>query len=259
MSEVLVLGSCSFYGYRLAGAISALDDRNMLNDIKYLVGSGTGFLLCTLLNLGYKGDRLLSAIKQIAVSLKPGLGCMLSNGSMIDERKLREILSTHLLLDGKVPTLNELKTSTQLRLVACVADLTEQTVKYISYQNEPNINLVDLVIMALNVPCLFKPNNRGWVNAGTINPYPTNVIKSQGIGIYSSIEVEPQGDTIHNLLNYYQLPIKQLVERNIRKGKNYNHFKIQAKGIFDTESEYLSVYHDVSKQIGNKEQVSDSV
>lgn len=169
------------------GFLKCLSDNNLLDNVNTFIGCSGGSIMSLILALGYNLDTITELfLKLDSEKLKKidtdsvlnffenyGLDC----GNNM-ERALRIILKSKHNHD-KI-TFKELYDTYNNRLVVSSVNLQKYQEEYFDYTNNPDMDIIDAVLMSLSIPIMFSPREyKGdlYVDGGIICPYPIEILE----------------------------------------------------------------------------------
>lgn len=207
----LVLSGGGIKGIIMIGALKALDDNKILNNIKSISMTSVGALIGVLYVMGYKIDELYEFLSILDISkmksLKPGK--LLSHFGLDDGEKLLLVVEKMLEAKNFSPdiTLNEFYEKTQITLNITGTCLNDKKVHYFSHKSHPEMKLKIAVRISTSVPLWFIPveyEGNLYVDGGCMDNYPIKIFKNElenTIGIYLASE-KTNTKSIKNLESY---------------------------------------------------------
>ena len=229
----LILSGGGVRGLCHLGAIKALEEYNLLKDIKNYAGTSIGSIIAFLLSIGFTYTDLMLIFLNIDVNKFYDVSDIFD---FFDKYGLFSYNPTErcikLLLSMKLPqkniTFTELYKSTNktLNIVSVNVSTGKETV--FNYINTPNVNVIDAIIASCSIPFLFPPkkiNGHYYVDAFIVNNFPCSVFcddmeNSIGISImgggfdeaYIDTEINSFQDYVLNLF----LSFKPCITQNIK-------------------------------------------
>ena len=249
--HILVMSGGGIKGIAHIGALKALDDLNMLNDITILTGVSAGGIICTLYNIGYTPDELLAFVSLFDIN-------------KLDSMELMNIASTFGLNDGKNVsivleklfdekgidhniTFLELFKKTKKKLILGTSCINDKKSYYFSYETYPNMSVITAVKMSMAIPIYFHPirfENKLFVDGGCRDNYPIQLFKDEldsVIGVYLAANQSCVTD-IDNIEDFLMNTIQCLFE-----GVTHN----STKG-FEKQTIKLTLNQDSHNPLGSK-------
>ena len=172
-------------GISYIGCIKALEDRNILNNVKYFAGSSIGALVALLLSIGYKSDEIFNTLKKVNLqSLREiKITNILETFGISDTNRLGSLVKLCLMEKGLSPKitflqLNEIRKNT---LIITGTNLNSRESHYFNYITTPNMEIVSALKISMCIPFFFnavKLNDNIYVDGGLMDPLPSNYLKN---------------------------------------------------------------------------------
>jgi predicted acylesterase/phospholipase RssA len=199
--KILVLSGGGIRGMTYYGALKALDELGILENIHTFAVASVGILIAGMYLIGYSTKEMeeflylfdfkkLSRFESIN-DISPQ--SFITEFGVDDGENLIKIM--HKLLKAKGVkeniTLLELYQLNKKKLIATAACLNSGEGEYISYENYPNLKFTDIIRMTTCVPFFYTPvklNDKFYVDGGTVDNYPINLFREnidEVIGIYA--------------------------------------------------------------------------
>lgn len=214
----VVIGPGGTRAYYYLGALRALAEAGVLNDVHMWVGVSAGSLLGVLLAAGFTADQLydesistdLLALIQVNTfqSLLASWGLM---STLPLEQRLSLLLKAKL---GLVPTFKELQDATGKTVVVVASDLDARTPLYFSPETTPDVSVVDAVVASCTVPLLFSQRTYAGhrvIDGAFTDPYPLHIgaRKTNTLGLVMMPAEDTDAIEPYPIASY-TLPIHQL-------------------------------------------------
>jgi len=269
--NVLCLSSGGLKGLGQLGALKLLWEKGKLNDIQKYIGTSIGSVLCALLCAGYTPNELIKEISRINIfgEAKSDIYNFFSNYGLIDISPFATNIS--ILLRKKLdvsPSMQQMYELTRKELVIVTVNHTEGRVIYISRKTHPNLNVVNALKMACNVPYLFhKMKYKGcyYVDGALGDPFPfsyfddgvNNIIGiiTDGFKISKSNDDEINDDD-DNFFNYFYqtllIPINEIKRLRMKNSNTDKHLIINLNQLKDTPILELVMSWERKKEIISK-------
>lgn len=269
----LALSGGGIKGASLVGALSNLQDKNLLNTIEEYIGSSVGGLICFLLNIGYTCDELKDILLNIDFSQYRNI----QFSSIIDKwgfdsgDKLMRLLIAMIKHKNIEPdiTFKELYKKTNKKLILTGSELVGNELIYYNYETYPEMRVIDGVRKTISYPIVFYPSkddNKIVVDGAMFSPYPIDYFKDVktkiGIVIYNKHnvnEINTCEDYLMTLFKcmeqrYEEIFLKEYIDESIiidvkdfhgmdfdvSKENKYKMFKIG----YDMAEEYLKKHNN---------------
>jgi NTE family protein len=172
-------------GIAYAGAVKALEENNILQNIEKVAGTSAGALCALLIALGYNAQEFNDIISNtdfktfedckcyLRIPRKYGLYKGQTLLTWIQDKLTRKKLS-------KEATFADLKNAGCKDLHVFAADLNMKGLKKFSFKHTPNVVVAEAVRASMSIPLFFEawqfknqnPNNHIYVDGGVIYNYP---------------------------------------------------------------------------------------
>lgn len=165
---------------QMLGALWAAEDNGMLSEVIAWVCPANTALIAIMLICGYKCVEImaiLNGIPELVLSTLPFINSNSENSIDDLKAKFREIIFNKI---GKILTLHQLRETYGNTIVTLGFTLETQHVEYINADTYPNMNLVDFLCISFSVPGIYKSykyDNKNWLDASIIEPYPIQSIE----------------------------------------------------------------------------------
>jgi predicted acylesterase/phospholipase RssA len=222
--KYLVIGPGGIKGYIMLGALFALQENNMLNNIQTFMGVSVGSIISLLLCCGYTVEEIIFYSLQMDFIVQGTLLDAWNNikkgEGLLSINPLRKILTCLVVNKMKyVPKMKDMNGK-----FICVANcLTKENgLTYIDGNSFPNLSCIEAVLISCSVPFLFTKyelEDHIYVDGATINPYPLDywTVKESSdiIGIYVDNRSKECKKTSY-INNIIESPLKQLYLINRR-------------------------------------------
>jgi NTE family protein len=276
----LVLSGGSIKGFSILGAIQYLEEKNIMKDIKNLIGSSFGAIVCFCLVIGYDSlsiSKLLAhyvheydvsdTIVDNIINITFTMG--IDNGDYIISC-LKKIL--HFKYQCNDITFIELAKKSGKNLVICGANVSASNSEYFCLDNTPDMSVVLALRISTSIPLIFCPvmhNNSIYVDGGLFNNFPidyfteSNPLKDTiGISVINTLSKE---ENPNNIFTYIAMIINSMLnklnDKTINTSKqnvvlmningdnlcdySFQHLKFEITN--DKIQEYIKFGYDVTK------------
>ena len=212
-----------------AGAIEALHEQNILDDVKRAAGTSAGALVASLVSLCYTAEEIKGIVNgtnfkkfedhfdPLRVPFKYGLyrGDYLLNW-------IKEIVKTK--TGNEDSTFADLHNGgfRELKVFAC--DLTATTIKEFSFEKTPNVVVAESVRASMSIPLFFNawkfpndnPNDHIYVDGGTMYNYPIDAFDDPltTLGFFFDVHTPENSKELkyNHFFDYIQLLFKALLD-----------------------------------------------
>ena len=196
----LILSGGGVNGIAHIGALKALEEKNILKNIKNFAGSSIGGMIATLFVIGYTPDEMYSFIELFDTKKMRSIN---PNGFFdkfgLDEGIKFTIILEKLFEAKNMPlntTFKQLFQITNIKLIITTVCLNDKQVYYLSHTSFPDMPVILGVRMTTSFPFWFVPvkyNGKFFVDGGCIDNYPIQLFSNNldsTIGIYLSEDKE---------------------------------------------------------------------
>jgi predicted acylesterase/phospholipase RssA len=195
--DTLVFSGGSTKAPAFIGSLRALRECNIINEtydgIKHIITCSVGILIALMILLKVNEQVIEETIKRICFSELLDLDdihihSLLFECGLFDNRKLSTIIQS--ILRERYSTddmsLHELYQLTPIKLTTKVVNHTKGCVEYMSYENEPNLSIMTLLLMTTAIPLFFKPIKYKeclYVDGGASGGFPIEIAGDTYLGI----------------------------------------------------------------------------
>lgn len=217
--DTLILSGGGTAGILYAGVYKALEELDILKDIKTIIGVSAGTLYTAMYLMGYTIKEIekfaetfdsskLTSIKSFeSLSFdKIFIEYGLDNGDSFKKVYTKILKQKKINLDI---TLLEFYKLNKIKFIIGVTNIDTLEEEYFSYDSTPNIKLLDAIRATISLPIYFTPhkiNGTLYIDGGCINNFPTNyseidINKTIAIMISNPINKSINNDFINYFLN----------------------------------------------------------
>ena len=189
MIENIVFSGAGSRIYTFLGFIKALDEYNLLSNIKSVIGTSSGALIAVLCVLDFKYIEIEEIMLKINTSSLNNINSeniinFFNDYGLDDGKNFHRIIK--IILNIKIKneniTFKELFELTNKRLIITATCVNNMNIEYFDYINTPDMSVITVLLMSISVPIIFKPikfNNKYYVDGGLISHYPIDFFKSE--------------------------------------------------------------------------------
>ena len=170
-------------GISFIGAVKALEERNIIDNIKYFSGSSVGSLIALLLSIGYKSDEMFTTLKRVNLdSLREiKITSILDTFGISDTNRLGKLVKFCLMEKGLSPqlTFKQLYEIKNNILVITGTNVNSRESHYFNYITTPNMSITTALKISMCIPFFFnavKFNENIYVDGGLMDPLPSTYI-----------------------------------------------------------------------------------
>jgi predicted acylesterase/phospholipase RssA len=246
----LVLSGGSSKGYSYIGVFKALEENNITTNINTIIGTSVGSIYATLFTMKYKYDDFKKYIEKELHIEDISIDYLFDNFGVYTGKEIIEMMEDFIKDRYNINiTFRDLFNITNLKLIICVTNLNTQKIEYLSYENYPNMKILDAVRYAITIPFLFtshKYNNNYFLDGAILeNISFCNLDPNETLGILlkDNTKINSNIKTIQD----YSLNLFSCLKNHIDKYDNkYKVIKILSENIsvFDislsiTQKKYL--------------------
>jgi len=204
--STIILGPGGVKGFATMGSLLYLEKIGWLENVSSFVGVSVGAIIAVLLTAGYTVGEIVE--HSLSVSLfhdfmSLDISQIKENSGLISNHQVKDRLEERLVSKfGYLPTLKEFYNFTGITYTAVTLNIDKGEVEYISHLTEPDLPVVDAVMLSMNIPFVFyKIRYKGctYVDGALGNPYPMDYFddgKTNILGIYIEHDEHSNSDSI---------------------------------------------------------------
>jgi predicted acylesterase/phospholipase RssA len=191
---VLILSGGGVKGIAHVGALKALEEKNILKNIKTIAGTSVGALIAALYLIGWSPTQLYTFIEDFPIKNLKGTNSsgFFKTFGFDDGFKLIFVLEKMFEEKNisKDITFSQLYKKTNIKLIMTTVCLNDKQVYYLSHITFPNMPILLGIRMTTSIPLLFTPvsyNNKLFVDGACIDNFPIHLFSDNlesVIGIY---------------------------------------------------------------------------
>ena len=182
MIENLVLSCGTIKGFCYIGCLKVLYEKNIIKNLKNILGCSAGCIFAICIALNYTYDELKKIFFSIDLNILNDINY--DNITHFFEfyglqSGIRIVKIMSVLIKNKTKnknmTLKQFYDFTNINIIFTTCCLNKTSIEYINYKNYPNLKIIDALIMSISLPILFKPfklNNNFYVDGALLNGYP---------------------------------------------------------------------------------------
>ena len=199
------------------GLIQLLEKYKLMDNINKFIGTSSGAIFCLLLSINLNSNNIIKLLNNIDINKLIGeydILNILDNFGLSDSENLIKIISIITKNKLKLNNIEELTFKkhyelTNNKLLILVTNLTDNKSEILSYDTNPNMNILDAIKISCNVPLLFKKidyNNKIYCDGGIMCNYPITYTDdiSTTIGmcqLNTDIRINNFTDYLYKILN----------------------------------------------------------
>lgn len=207
--ENLVFSGGGIKGMAYAGAICALEEKGLFNEIKGVAGASAGAITAALLAIGMNGDEIKSEMSKVDFStflqksnvdiqgisdnpkklLDPWIGFKViydeaEHKGLCDVSVFTQWITSMFNKKGfsEKTTFQQLKQATGKKLSIAICNINYGKTVIANYDNTPDMPVVPAVRASMSIPFVFQPfeyNGDLYVDGGTMYNYPIEVFDAE--------------------------------------------------------------------------------
>lgn len=225
--EELSIAGGGVKGYAYLGALLQLERLGLLCNLKRISGVSIGSLFASAIVIGYKMDELTEYVFNYDISQIKDIDItgFIKRKSFLKGEKYKNFIIE--IIEKKVDkniTLGELYEKTKIELIVAVICVNDRSLKYISYQTDPELDLVTLILMSSAIPGFLPPvsyNNKLYLDGGILDNNPVRCLSSDALGICQKSNKKKDKDIdVMNIFNFFSIILHILyssIQNNIKK------------------------------------------
>lgn len=229
--DTLVLCGGSSKGILTLGSIQCAYDKNVLEHLKYYIGTSSGAIICFFLIIGYTPveimvyictHRLFEKMREFSIV------SMIQGNGAISFSNIQEQLEK-MTIDkiGYLPTLLDLYEKYGKVLVCITHNITKGNTEYLDYMTCPKLPCLTALHMSANLPFIFENYKYGdsfYIDGGISNNFAIDLgdrigERVLGVNLYWNSVVDNEDANMQNTLEFiYKLmfiPVQQSVNDKI--------------------------------------------
>jgi predicted acylesterase/phospholipase RssA len=169
-------------GMAFVGAIKALEEYDILNDIDTLIGVSIGSMMAAAVSFNIPWKNLKASFMTFNVTTCANIEVehILDKFGLDNGKKFMTIFLKIMkkYAGSTTMTFKEHYEKTGKRLIISSACVNDQSTHYFDYQNTPNLKIVKAVRMSISLPFFFtthKFNKKHYVDGSTYEHYPISI------------------------------------------------------------------------------------
>jgi len=274
--ENLVFKGGGVLGIAYAGAIEALEEKGVLQNIKRVAGTSVGAVIAVLVALKYNSKEIKGILKTtsfkdfedhcdpLRVATKYGLykGDFLLNWikGLIKEKTGNENT-----------TFGELYSNEYLYLKVYATDLTGAILKEFSNEETPDVIVAESIRASMSIPLFFSawqftdniPDDHLYVDGGVLYNYPITAFTdlNKTLGFFLNIKKEDKPLEFNNMIKYVERLVDTLIQaqtivfmadkKQVDASVFIDNLGISPTNFKLTETEQTDLFHEGKKSVLN--------
>jgi NTE family protein len=250
--NIIVVSGGGLKGFSALGVLTRLMETEIIDNPDIYCGTSVGSVIVLLLNIGYTPQDIYEVLLELDFSQ-----LVINNIENILEdvhiglNSIDPVVYViYKLMRGKninkKITFLELFNKLGKKLIITGTCVNDASLHYFSYENTPNMEVLDAIRISISIPIIFKPymyNNKVWIDGGCMNNYPIDLFHDKlndVIGIYLD-EDYYNYEVFEDVQTYiYQ------VMKCIFRGLNYNKIEFYKNNTIHIKCKSLSGW-DIQK------------
>lgn len=273
----IVLAGGAFKAISVIGVLQHLEEINLIRNLKNLIGTSAGAVICFMIGLGFSSTEMKSLLQEV-VKMEDFMKfsfdefCSIMETYGIDSGERLELLFKKILhqkLFRKDITFLEFAKITGRNLVICVSNLTKEKGEYWCVDTTPNTSVIEALRISCSIPLIFAPvknNDMLYVDGGLYNNFPLSYLDKNDVlkDVIAINIVSNNYQHSDNFLQYMRYIVYSIIEKlNVRTVNDYTqnvitlHFKDEEIVSLDdfmlnisqeTIEKYVKIGYDRSKE-----------
>lgn len=209
--EILVLSGGSLKGIAHIGVLKALEEKNILKNIKTFAGTSIGGIISVLYVIGYSPQELNEIVNSLNFNLMRDVNIdTLFEKYGVDNGKKMNIVLEELFKAKNINpniTFLELYEKTKIEIIVTSVCVNDKKIIYISHKTFPEMKVIIGMRMTSCVPFWFIPikyDNKLYIDGAIMNNYPISIFKKDKkklLGVYLN-EIRNSTDEVNNMEEY---------------------------------------------------------
>jgi NTE family protein len=184
---ILVIGGGGIKGLSALGAITKLQELNIISSPEILCGTSCGAMIAVLMLIGYSATDIRDLLLELDFTalFKLDLDDIFETPhiGLSSNEKFAKVLRKMMSLKGISPniTFGELYKLIPRQLIVTGTCLNDMCLHYFSAKESPTMSVVLAVQISMAVPVLFKPihfDGKLWLDGGCLNNFPVEPFQS---------------------------------------------------------------------------------
>lgn len=250
IKDILILSGGGIKVFAHIGALQALEEYNILKNIKTYAGTSAGGFIAFLLCLNYTIKDITTIMTGVDLNKLKSLDLtrLISNFGLDDGKNIMFVLKT--ILKNKDMsediTFKKLYDITKKELILTGVCVHTSNVHYFSYTHTPDMPVITAVRITISVPIYFTPvlyENKLFVDGGLMDNLPINLFKDKlesviGLYLVNCNEYKDKPKCLEDyLVNIYNCQSKSIIKNTLDGLEKY----VVSLNLPDTVSIDLSI------------------
>jgi NTE family protein len=224
MFNTLVLSGGGNSGYSYIGVLKSLEDNN-LNNFNTIMGTSIGSLFATFIAMGFTAQEILTNIDFSIQYNDIDLDNFFTDFGFFKGNDICENIKKVICVKFNPDiTFKELFKITHKKLIITALCLEDKKIEYFSYENHPNLKIIDAIRFSISIPIIFtskKYNNKYYVDAAMIDnlsiTYFNNPKKVLGIKLKRINKKITNNDNEVKTFGKYMYLLYSCITTNLKK------------------------------------------
>lgn len=252
--NILVISGGGIKGFSALGAITRLNELEIIDNPDIYCGTSAGSAISLLLLIGYSSQDIYEILSELDMSK------MVINNidNILDEVHIGLNLCNpiiyiigHMMKRKKISTkitFDELFKKTGKKIIITGVCLNDASLHYFSHEKTPNMEVLRAITISISIPIIFKPhlyNDKLWIDGGVMNNYPIDLFNEKindVIGIYLDEEY-----TTYEEFEDIQSYIYQVI-KCIFRGMNYNKIEMYKNNTIHIKTKNFAFGYEMNKE-----------
>jgi NTE family protein len=180
--DTLVFSGGGLRGFTYIGSLKALEEYDILKNIKTYAGSSIGALMAAVVAVGYTSGELHDFILHFDYKDVKDISLFnfIKNYGIDSGNRIQ--LFIRLLLKKKTEfddlTFLELYEKTGRNLIITATCLNDRKLELLDYQKTPNLSIAKAIRMSISLPFVLQPvshNDKMYIDGGLLNNFPIHI------------------------------------------------------------------------------------
>lgn len=207
------------------GCIKYLQEKDLIKNIKNLIGTSAGSIMCLFLALDYTYveiiDFLVHNLSDPEINTFDPTECfdILTNYGINSGKNIELLLQRIVYKKLKTNDISfiELAKMTGKNLVVCVSNLSKEKSEFFNVDTMPNLSIVTAIRISCCIPIIYSPltvNDDIYMDGGLYNNFPIDYLKNNKLQDILGINIVYKNyKCVDNLFSYINFIVNSLVEK----------------------------------------------
>jgi len=232
--ENLCFSGGGIKGIAFIGCLKALEEKNILKNIKSIIGTSAGSIMALFITLGYTSKQLKELCLNIKFNSLIGsindlntlITCFTTSFGLESGEKINKLITILIQKKNFKEDINflELYNKTKINLIITGTCITNSKKVFFNYKETPEMKISEAVRISISIPLIFnfiKMNNKIYCDGALLNNYPIKYFKNvkNTLGFLVLNKKKTKLDNIKN----YILKLFEIVSNELNKTQIANH------------------------------------